>query len=387
MIKTVPRKEGKSLLYKLIAFTLSLCFCTFNWQPRNPTPQEVLSTAWSAYKTKFIQHDGRTIEWRREQITTSEGQSYAMLRAVWMNDRATFEIARQWANRNLSRTNDRLYSWKWGKKDDKWEILDLNSASDADQDIAYALLLAAERWNVADYRTDALKLLEDIWRLEVVTTPLGTVLTAGNWANQETKVIINPSYLAPYAYRLFARVDKSHPWADLIDGSYRILAEATSLSSVGLIPDWCAIDKTTGKVIRAEEIAQSDLHSYDAWRTAWRVAFDAKTVGQLDQRPQEFLKKYRYMLDYWAKNQQIPDSFLATGESRSTIQNLAALGAYLPAFAIVDPQIAQQCYEKGILTTYEKDGNIGLWGDGQDYYAQNWVWFGIALWSNSVSSN
>src|SRR5437016_10118896 len=44
----------------------------------------VLTNSWTAYKQQFIQQDGRVIDWMSEGNTTSEGQSYAMLRAVWM---------------------------------------------------------------------------------------------------------------------------------------------------------------------------------------------------------------------------------------------------------------------------------------------------------------
>src|SRR5450759_5509645 len=66
-----------------------------------PSPVEsprpaLLAAAWSGYKDRFIQPDGRVIDFQRDQMTTSEGQSYAMLRAVWMNDRPTFDLTWRW---------------------------------------------------------------------------------------------------------------------------------------------------------------------------------------------------------------------------------------------------------------------------------------------------
>src|ERR1700674_5745842 len=57
----------------------------------SPRPS-LLAAAWSGYKDCFIQPDGRVIDFQRDQVTTSEGQSYAMLRAVWMNDRTTVAL-------------------------------------------------------------------------------------------------------------------------------------------------------------------------------------------------------------------------------------------------------------------------------------------------------
>ena len=50
----------------------------------------LLVAAWSGYKLHFIQADGRVVDPEGAHGSTSEGQSYAMLRAVWMDDRATF---------------------------------------------------------------------------------------------------------------------------------------------------------------------------------------------------------------------------------------------------------------------------------------------------------
>ncbi|MEQ1563836.1 MAG: glycosyl hydrolase family 8, partial [Nitrospiraceae bacterium] len=47
------------------------------------------SALWSFYKQTYIQN-GRVVSLDEQGITTSEGQGYAMLRAVWSNDRATF---------------------------------------------------------------------------------------------------------------------------------------------------------------------------------------------------------------------------------------------------------------------------------------------------------
>ncbi len=66
----------------------------------SPRPA-LLTAAWIGYKHRFIQPDGRVIDFQRDQVTTSEGQSYAMLRAVWMDDRPTFDLTWRWTQDNL----------------------------------------------------------------------------------------------------------------------------------------------------------------------------------------------------------------------------------------------------------------------------------------------
>src|SRR5207245_563587 len=56
----------------------------------------VLRATWTGYKHDFIKSDGRVVDHRRNQVTTSEGQAYAMLRAAWLDDRTTFTGVWRW---------------------------------------------------------------------------------------------------------------------------------------------------------------------------------------------------------------------------------------------------------------------------------------------------
>lgn len=49
----------------------------------------LLTSSWEKYKIRFINQDGRVIDYSQNGITTSEGQSYAMLQAVWIDDKET----------------------------------------------------------------------------------------------------------------------------------------------------------------------------------------------------------------------------------------------------------------------------------------------------------
>ena len=58
-----------------------------------------LSALWSFYRHTYID-EGRVVSLDEDQITTSEGQGYAMLRSAWANDPWTFEQVWQWTRQH-----------------------------------------------------------------------------------------------------------------------------------------------------------------------------------------------------------------------------------------------------------------------------------------------
>ena len=136
------------------------------------------SRTWETYKAQFID-TGRVITSPTSLRSTSEGQSYGLQRAVYMNDRAAFAQIWDWTHANLQR-DDALFSWRWGKRDDGTRgIIDSNSAADADQDIALALLFAAKRWKMPAYEDAAREIIGGIWDHETVTVAGRRVPVAG----------------------------------------------------------------------------------------------------------------------------------------------------------------------------------------------------------------
>ena len=109
----------------------------------------ILQDSWGSYVGHFISPAGRVVIPERPGESISEAQAYALLRAVWANDPATFSRVYAWTWRHLSRQEekgDALLAWRWGKdKDGVRRVLDWNTATDGDLDYALALVLAAPR--------------------------------------------------------------------------------------------------------------------------------------------------------------------------------------------------------------------------------------------------
>src|SRR5262245_59369430 len=253
-------------------------------------PSDVLTESWRTYVSVFIQKDGRVIDHKGGGFSTSEGQAYAMLRAVWMRDRSIFDKTYRWALDNLNSgvRTDHLWAWKWGKSPQgHWRVLDKAFASDADQDVALALILAANAWNEPKYLLEARAVLKDLWDFGTRTVAGRRYLLAGDSLCQGQECKLNPSYSAPYAYRIFSLYDKSRNWTELVDSSYSLLDAATGLTKTHLPADWLVLHTRTGSVRLGSD--KDSVFSYDAFRVFWRVALDARLFGE--PRADKYLRR------------------------------------------------------------------------------------------------
>lgn len=328
---------------------------------------------WGPYVQSFIQSDGRVIDRAGDDVSTSEGQAYALVRAAWCDDRATFDRVLIWTRDNLQAGDpEELPAWRWGRRPDgTWSVLDANPASDADQWMAWALLLAAERWKAPAYRTQALGLLKRIWDEETAQAGPRRVLLPGPWEQGKPVLALNPSYWLPFAWRAFARVDPERDWNGLIDGAYH-LWEACRAPS-GLPPDWCWIARESGRVVappKGEEARA--VFGFEAFRIGWTLAAEAR--WHRDDRARRQLAAFGALADRWKADRTIPAVILPDGSPRHTWGYLGLYGALLPAWAEVRPGDVDELFVAEIRGSRDP-------ASARDYYAHNWVWFGLALWS------
>jgi len=230
---------------------------------------------WGQYKTSCIQQDGRVIDWQQSGISHSEGQGYGLLLAVLYDDRTMFDTIWRWTDNNLRARKDNLLPWSWGKRSNgQWGIIDYNNATDGDILVAFALVRAAERWNVPDYRRQGVKLIEAI-RSNLATTHQGrSYLLPSHYGFQNgTELVLNPSYQIFAAYRLFAQVDNKEFWDKIYRDSMFLTSSAT-FGKMKLPADWVALNK---KGI-APWKERSPLFGYEAIRVMLYLSWERKPV-------------------------------------------------------------------------------------------------------------
>jgi endoglucanase len=351
---------------------LSMCSCEQGKSQStvdSRTIPPVLEESWRAYVQRFIQDDGRVIDYSASDISTSEGQAYAMLRAVWVGDRRTFDRTFQWALKNLNSgvRDDHLWAWRWGKdQNGKWGVTDKAFATDADQDAALSLILAGRVWNDEQYIRHAHAILRDLWTLGTVEVAGRRYLLAGDSLCKGTVCRINPSYYAPYAYRVFAGFDAASNWAALVDTSYDLLQTVSGFADTGLPPDWAQLNTSTGEITRSSD--KDSAFSYDSFRVFWRIEFDREIFQE--PRADAYLREsLRWISAEWNKRHALPAVISPSGSPLVDYESLEMLSALMCA-------MHNDAMQRKLEAVYSH----GIWGDKNRYYLQNWAWFGTAMY-------
>jgi endoglucanase len=353
------------------------------------SPKTMLESLWANYKKDYVEpNSGRTIDTARNNNTTSEAEGYTMLRAVWIDDRATFDASWKWTKKNLMRRDDHLFAWLYGKRSDGTEGIltsdgGMNTASDADTDIALALIFAYSRWQDPVYLKEALTILPDLWNKEVFLVNGRPYLSAHNLDLNvaETDRYVNPSYFAPYAYRIFGEVDKSRNWRGLIDTSYEVLDKSIVQpldrpTSAHLPPDWVKINSVTGAVGSTYDSNAPTTFGYNAIRIPWRIALDWEWYGE--PRAKVALEKLVFLRNAWLMRGSLYAIYQHDGEVSGRFESPATYGGTMGYFLVADPGEARNVYLRKLQSLYNP--TTQSWEIPLSYYDSNIVWFGMALY-------
>ena len=345
----------------------------------SPTPfrasSEVLRWMWNGYTRTYLHRDGYVTDPLRDGLVTSEAQSYAMLQAAWLRDQATFDAVATWTRTRLQRT-DGLHSWLYDPRAHR--IVDANTATDADVDIAFALLLASHVFENESYRHRATSIVQAIRQHAVLRVGDGWFPSAGNWAGRER--ITNLSYFAPYAYEYFERLDPSAGWQNAITLGYRLIRAAQS--GTARLPADFTVVTADGQLLSLPAESRLSRHfSFDGVRIIWRLDLDCRLTGRADAcrtaglmtRLEEIRRRDRRFVTVYGVD----------AAPRSRDESLSFYGAFLPAYVRLVPDVAEDWRR----TRLSPRALARLRRASDRYYDANWVWFGLASASGYVTAH
>ncbi|MEO8900538.1 MAG: glycosyl hydrolase family 8 [Polyangiaceae bacterium] len=270
---------------------------------------DAVKAAYNSWKAAMVTSNGAGTGGLRVQRNTdgndtvSEGIGYGMIAAVYLNDKPTFDGLWTYAQAKFDASG--LMNWHI----DAGGTVSGNgmgSATDADEDIAWALLMASNQWSSAAYLTAAKTMITAISTNSIGAD--GTLKPGDSWGETTT---IFPDYFAPSYYRVFAKVTSNPAWSGvIIDRNYTILAAVSGTH--GLVPD---------KITSTSDL--SGNYSYDACRTPWRIGMDY--CFNAEPRAQAYLDKIGPFFNGIGAS-KIGDGYSTSGSPTSNAQNMAFIG-------------------------------------------------------------
>ena len=233
--------------------------------------EDLKGPGWQSYKQRFVSPDGRVIDTGNGNVSHSEGQGFGMILAFAAEDRAAFASMWSWTKTHLSRTDTGLLAWRFDPAQSE-PVKDPNNATDGDLLIAWALLNAAQAWNMPEYAQQSQSLRAAILR-EACTSHAGRrVLLPGRLGFVADGVAtLNPSYYVWPALDAFARLEPL--WNDVISDGADLIG-AAAFGSWGLPTDWIQIN-AAGLVQPAA--GRPALFGFDAVRVPLYLILSGRT--------------------------------------------------------------------------------------------------------------
>ena len=230
-----------------------------------------------------------------------------------------------------------LMNWKIGAGGN---VIAMGSASDGDEDMAWALLMASDQWSSAAYLADAVSVIGAMYTNSIAGD--GMLKPGDNWGTADLSTF--PDYFSPAYFRVFAAATNNPNWKGaIIDRNYAILASVAG--NLGLVPD-----RTSGT------LQNMGNFGYDACRTPWRIAMDYCFNGE--PRAQAYLAKIGpFFNGIGAAN--IVDGYSLTGApAGSGNKNMAFIGPAGVAGMAGYPSLLDGAFTFGVNNTandYFKD--------------------------------
>ncbi|HEX2787271.1 MAG TPA: glycosyl hydrolase family 8 [Ignavibacteria bacterium] len=241
-------------------------------------------SVYANWKNRHITTDGagafRRVVWDTLRATVSEGIGYGMLLAANRGDQALFNDL--WGYYNLHLDPTGLMIWIIDSLGNPFSIGGFTadgSATDAEEDVAYALVMAHRQWGsggAINYLQAAQTQINKVFQYEIDSTYF--LPKSGNEPGGIYRV--NFSYFAPAYYRVFREITNNPGWDSVLNNTYNFLSLFVSTHSLttGIVPDWCFPDGTPFTLCPPEFPCRYTYY-YDACRTPWRIAMDYVWFG------------------------------------------------------------------------------------------------------------
>jgi len=242
----------------------------------------VLDSTWQGIKRRNINAYTTGLIHRPKSETpgdaVSEGVGYGMLLALYSNDQETFDRIYNAANAFY------LNACQGWRKPANGGGTESGSATDADEDIALALIFADKLQKKGIWKSSSINYYNDAQN--AVSCVWGSMDNGLLWPGNSWRPGYNVGYFAPAWYKVFNEFDsQKRDWTKAVDESYKFIKKNPSFD-VGMVADWSQQDGNPGGGGYNTFMGGKTFFK-DAIRILWRVANDA--IWFNEPRAKEFL--------------------------------------------------------------------------------------------------
>ncbi len=295
-----------------------------------------LVPAYNQWKSTFVK-GGKVIRPENQNDTVSEGIAYGMLISANMHDEATFKTLQgTWGSG--------LMTWCLGAggggTGTACNAQGGGSATDADEDAAFALLQAAKIFGNSSYKDAAMSIISQIWSQDIDSA---SKLPKGG-SNYGSGDPTNPSYFAPAYYAAFKAAGDSNDWDSVIAAVYSSISKLmTNTNSNGLFAAWCSNGCSQSSTNKGGGDPTDLFYQYDSHRIPMRIGLDVCFGGAHASDAKAYVAKTtsffatnanagkngvsRIFDVYDPKTSNVPTSGVTAGNNSASIIGTAAVGA------------------------------------------------------------
>ena len=210
----------------------------------------------------------RVINTGLKDATVSEGQGYGMLIAALAKDHRTFAGLWRYAKQYLDRNG--LMNWEIAPTGN---VIGATSATNGDETMAEALLVAGAEWHNRWYREAGVAMANAIYAHDRI--PHTNLIGPGDGWGPSNRTIA-PGYIDPYAYSLFEKATGNRHWQAVIHANEEWLAKTGANPATGLIPDWETIAGRPAEPLGSANPTQTHEYYENAvpfpiWEAQWFI--------------------------------------------------------------------------------------------------------------------
>jgi endo-1,4-beta-D-glucanase Y len=301
-------------------------------------------SAYNSWKSTYVVSGSPGLRVQRPENgndTVSEGIGYGMLAAVYVGDQATFDGLWTFAQAHFDTFTGTLMNWHLAASGATASD-GVGSATDGDEDMAWALLMASDQWNSTAYLTAAQNMIEAMFNNSVF--PDGTMQNGDHWSDTDA---MNMDYFSPAYYRVFAKATNNQSWSGIvIDANYKHLAaQGEAPGMVGLVPDESNLENSLAQGTACPQCKPN--YGYDACRMPWRIAMDY--CFNSEPRALTYLQKIGPFFNSVSGGAgNIGDGYMENGTVTSSNHNSAFIGPAGTAGMAGYPALTDSAFNFGV---------------------------------------